>query len=220
MPTVYAELAETVNLTQNATIGRVEGYSLRERKRTKTRLMIQDEAMKVIAEKGWEHTTVDDIAYAAAISPRTFFRYFPTKEDVVLWDEYDPIAPDMLSARPVDEPLVESMRLLIYEALGGLYRRDPDALLLRVRLLLAVPELRARLRDAQGEGEQVLATHLAAHRGLAPDALAVRVLAAAITSTILVALEAWVRDDGKTDLMAILDRALQALAEGLRELNV
>jgi AcrR family transcriptional regulator len=197
----------------------VEGYSLRERKRTRTRLMIQGEAMRVIAEKGWENTTVDDIAYAAAISPRTFFRYFPTKEDVVLWDEYDPIAPDMLSARPVDEPLVESMRALIYEALGGLYRRDPDALLLRVRLLLSVPELRARLRDAQGEGEQLLAAHLAEHRGLPADALAVQVLAAAITSTILVALDAWVRDDGKSDLLAILDRALEALAEGLRELT-
>jgi AcrR family transcriptional regulator len=197
----------------------VEGYSLRERKRTKTRLMIQGEAMRVIAENGWENTTVDDIAYAAAISPRTFFRYFPTKEDVVLWDEYDPIAPDILGARPADEPLVESMRALVFEALGGLYKRDPDALLLRVRLLLSVPELRARLRDAQGEGEQILAAHLAEQRGLQAVALAVQVLAAAFTSTILVALDAWVRDDGKSDLMALLERALEALAAGLRELR-
>jgi AcrR family transcriptional regulator len=197
----------------------VEGYSLRERKRTKTRLMIQGEAMRVIAEKGWESTTVDDIAYAAAISPRTFFRYFPTKEDVVLWDEYDPIAPEMLEARPADEPLVESMRALVYEALGGLYRRDRDALLLRVRLILSVPELRARLRDAQGEGEQMLATHLVEQRGLQADALAVRVLAAAFTSTIIVALEAWAIGDGKADLMVLLDQALAALAAGMRELK-
>ena len=59
-------------------------YDLRERKRTKTRLMIQAEAFRLFAEKGYENTTVDDIAFAAAISPRTFFRYFPTKEDVVL----------------------------------------------------------------------------------------------------------------------------------------
>jgi AcrR family transcriptional regulator len=196
-----------------------QSYSLRERKRTKTRLMIQGEAMRVIAEKGWENTTVDDIAYAAAISPRTFFRYFPTKEDVVLWDEYDPIAPDILQARPADEPLVESMRALVSEALGGLYRRDPEALLLRVRLILSVPELRARLRDAQAEGEYILAAHLAEQRGLPADALAVQVLAAAFTSTILVALEAWGRDDGKGDLLALLDRALEALAEGMRELR-
>jgi AcrR family transcriptional regulator len=197
----------------------MEGYNLRERKRTKTRLMIQAEAMRVIAEKGWEHTTVDDIAYAAAISPRTFFRYFPTKEDVVLWDEYDPIAPDILEARPPDEPLAESMRALIYEALGGLYRRDRDELLLRVRLLLTVPELRARLRDSQSEGEQRLAAYLARPRGLAVDDLGLRVLSAALTSTIIVALDAWVRDDGKSDLMALLDEAMTALAAGLRALR-
>jgi AcrR family transcriptional regulator len=206
-------------MAHHVTIVPVEGYSLRERKRTKTRLMIQAEAMRVIAEKGWESTTVDDIAYAAAISPRTFFRYFPTKEDVVLWDEYDPIAPDMLQARPADEPLVESMRALVYEALGGLYRRDRDALLLRVRLLMSVPELRARLRDAQGEGEQLLATYLAQQRGLEPDDLSIQVVASALTSTIIVALDAWMRDDGKTDLLAILDRAMQALATNMRELR-
>jgi AcrR family transcriptional regulator len=196
-----------------------QAYSLRERKRTRTRLMIQAEAMRVIAEQGWEHTTVDDIAHAAAISPRTFFRYFPTKEDVVLWDEYDPVAPDILQARPASEPLAESMRALVYEALGGLYRRDRDELLLRVRLLLTVPELRARLRDSQSEGEQRLAAYLAGPRGLAPDDLGLRVLSAALTSTIIVALDAWVRDDGKRDLMALLDEAMTALAAGLRELR-
>src|SRR5499433_1726076 len=100
----------------------MEGYSLRERKRTKTRLMIQGEAMRVIAEKGWENTTVDDIAYAAAISPRTFFRYFPTKEDVVLWDEYDPIVLELLEQRPPDEPPAATTRAIIRESLGGLYR--------------------------------------------------------------------------------------------------
>jgi hypothetical protein len=112
------------------------------------------------------------------------------------------------------------MRALVSEALGGLYRRDRGALLLRVRLILSVPELRARLRDAQAEGEYILATHLAEQRGLPADALAVRVLAAAFTSTILVALEAWGRDDGKGDLLALLDRALAALAEGMRELRI
>jgi AcrR family transcriptional regulator len=77
---------------------------------------------------------VDEIAYAAAISPRTFFRYFPTKEDVVTWDEYDPISPDLIGARPIDEPLAESLRAIIQEAVGGLYQRDREALLLRIRL--------------------------------------------------------------------------------------
>jgi AcrR family transcriptional regulator len=78
-------------------------YDLRERKRTRTRLAIQADAIRLFAEKGYENTTVEDIAYAAAISPRTFFRYFPTKEDVVLWDEYDPVVEDLVATRPPDE---------------------------------------------------------------------------------------------------------------------
>jgi hypothetical protein len=111
------------------------------------------------------------------------------------------------------------VRTLVYEALGGLYRRDREQLLLRVRLLLSVPELRARLRDAQGEGERVFAAHLAERRGLKPDDLKVQVLAAAFTSAIVVALDAWVRDDGRSDLMALLDQAVTALAAGMRELR-
>jgi len=195
------------------------GYDLRGRKRTRTRLMIQGEAMRLIAEQGYENTTVDDIAYAAAISPRTFFRYFPTKEDVVLWDEYDPIVPDLFDARPADEPLVQALRGFLHEALGGLYARDRDELLLRARLLTTVPELRARLRDDQRTGEQQMAEHLARTRGIPADDLGVQVLAAAFGAVIIVALERWVQEDGKGDLLELLDRALESLAAGMRELD-
>ena len=62
--------------------------------------MIQTEALRLFADKGYAQTTVEEIADAAAISPRTFFRYFPSKEDVVMWDEYDPLALDLVEARP------------------------------------------------------------------------------------------------------------------------
>src|SRR6188472_3195108 len=92
-------------------------FDLRERKRTRTRLMIQTEALRLFAEKGYAETTVEDIAHAAAISPRTFFRYFPTKEDVVMWDEYDPIALDLIQSRPEDEPLAVAFRAVMRETL-------------------------------------------------------------------------------------------------------
>jgi AcrR family transcriptional regulator len=195
------------------------GYDLRGRKRTRTRLMIQGEAMRLIAAKGYENTTVDDIAYAAAISPRTFFRYFPTKEDVVMWDEYDPIVPDLFEARPADEPLAESLRAVLNEALGGLYARDRDELLLRARLLTTVPELGARLREEQRTGAKRMAEQLATRRGRPADDLAVQVLAAAFSAAIIVALERWVEDDGKSDLLELLDRALESLAAEMRELG-
>jgi AcrR family transcriptional regulator len=196
-----------------------QGYGLRERKRTRTRLMIQAEAMRLFAEKGYENTTVDEIAYAAAISPRTFFRYFPTKEDVVTWDEYDPIAPDLIDARPVDEPLAETLRAIFHQAVGGLYQRDREGLALRIRLLMTVPELRARLRDEQRNGEKFMAALLAQKRGLPADDLGVQVLASAFGSTVMVVLDEWVKRDGKSDPLALLDEALDSLAAGMRELQ-
>jgi AcrR family transcriptional regulator len=194
-------------------------YDLRERKRTRTRLMIQAEALRLFAEKGYENTTVEEIAYAAAISPRTFFRYFPTKEDAVLWDEYDPIARDLVAARPDDELPAESLRAIIREAIGGIYRRDPDQLLVRARLLVTVPELRARMLEQQGSGSEMLASLLAQTRGRAVDELGLRVIASALGAAVMVALDAWQRDDGSRDLLALVDQAIDALAEGARELN-
>jgi AcrR family transcriptional regulator len=190
-------------------------YDLRERKRTRTRLAIQAEAMRLFAEKGYETTTVEDIAYAAAISPRTFFRYFPTKEDVVLWDEYDPVIEDLVAARPADESAALTARAVTVEGLGGIYRRDRAELLTRVRLLTTVPELRARLLELQG-GAQEFASMLARRRGV--DELEVRVVIAALGAIVVAALDEWRRDDGKTDLLAIFDRMTKALAAGLSDL--
>jgi AcrR family transcriptional regulator len=181
--------------------------------------MIQAEAFGLFAEKGYENTTVDDIAYAAAISPRTFFRYFPSEEDVVLWDEYDPIAPDLVQSRPEDEPLAETLRAIIREAIGGLYRRDPEQLLMRTRLLTSVPELRARMLAQQGSGGDMLAALLAEKRGLPPDDLAARVIAAAFGAAIIAAIDTWQADDGKSDLLELVDRAIDVLAHGLQELK-
>src|SRR4029450_12945233 len=124
-------------------------HELRERKRTRTRLMIQAEAFRLFAEKGYAETKVEEIADAAAISPRTFFRYFPSKEDVVLWDEYDPQMAELLAARPAEEPVAESFRAIMRDTLSGLLRRDREQLLTRVRLLSSVPELRARFLETQ-----------------------------------------------------------------------
>jgi AcrR family transcriptional regulator len=180
-------------------------YDLRERKRTRTRLMIQTEALRLFAEKGYARTTIEEIADAAAISPRTFFRYFPSKEDVVLWDEYDPVA--------------EALRAVIRETLGGLYRHDPERLRARIQLAYTVPEVRARFLDAQTHGIEGLAERVAEQRGAEVDDLSLRVTASALLAAVSVALDAWQRDGGKADPLALFDDATDALAASARELR-
>src|SRR5262245_5066115 len=222
---VHVKIAVCANMAASGTSARVQrehggsaiearSYDLRERKRTRTRLAIQAEAMRLFAERGYENTTVEDIAYAAAISPRTFFRYFPTKEDVVLWDEYDPVVEDLVAARPADESPALTARAVMVEALGGIYRRDRAELLTRVRLLTTVPELRARLLENQS-GAAKFGSMLASQRGA--DELEARVVIAALGAIIVAALDEWQRDDGRSDLLAIFDRMTKALAEGVKD---
>jgi AcrR family transcriptional regulator len=182
--------------------------------------MIQTEALRLFNEHGYAQTTVEEIADAAAISPRTFFRYFPSKEDVVIWDEYDPLALDLVDARPDNEPFAEMMRNVIRETLGGLYQHDPERLLTRVRLSAADPELRARLLDAQTHGLELLAPLLARKRGAPADELHLRVVSSALLAAVFVALDLWQKEGGKRDLLTLLDDATETLAEGLRELQL
>ena len=194
-------------------------FDMRERKRTRTRLMIQSEALRLFAEKGYARTTVEEIAFAAAISPRTFFRYFATKEDVVIWDEYDPIVAELVAARPPDEPPAQAVRAIAREAVAGVYGRDAEQLLVRARLLSSGPELRARMLEQQATAAELLASLLAERRGLPPDQLHLRVIASAFWSVLMTAIDIWQKEDGKHDLLAIVDQAIDALAEGLGELK-
>jgi AcrR family transcriptional regulator len=201
-------------------------FDLRERKRTRTRLMIQAEAFRLFAEKGYAETTVEEIADAAAISPRTFFRYFPSKEDVVLWDEYDPQIGELIAARPADEPLAESFRAIIRETLAGLLRRDPDELLARIRLLNSVPELRARFLELQagwfsssdGQDSEPMAA-VFAHGPDVPDERQLRATAGALSAAVTIAIDEWQRDGGTSDLLSLFDQTVDALATGIGELQ-
>jgi AcrR family transcriptional regulator len=193
-------------------------FDMRERKRTRMRLMIQTEAFRLFERQGYSDTTVEQIAEAAAISPRTFFRYFPTKEDVVMWDEYDPLVEDLFAARPKSETPFESMRAVIITALHGLYEQDPEQLRTRIRLFATVPELRPRFRDLQAQGADEVARMFAKHRGLKSrqDELELRVLSGAMNAAVAVGLDRWERGGGKRDPSVFVDEAIDALAQATR----
>lgn len=107
---------------------RAEG--LRERKKAKTRWTIQEHALRLFVQQGYEATTVEQVAEAAEVSPSTFFRYFPTKEDVVVQDAYGPLTIALFREVPPGTPLIGTLRQAVRTAFGGFTppssRRSPS----------------------------------------------------------------------------------------------
>jgi AcrR family transcriptional regulator len=185
---------------------------LRRRRRLRTKAQLQDEAIALFTWKGYEQTSVEDIAHAAAISPRTFYRYFACKEDVVLWDEYDEFSADELwNANEGEDPYTLMVRRL-RELTEQLYHQDPKRLLLRTRLCYTVPAIRARFVNQQLDMLGPYYAQLAEATGVKSDDLQLLVPLAAAFAAMLVAMERWQRNDGREDLTTLVDEALGALA--------
>jgi AcrR family transcriptional regulator len=182
----------------------------RERKRAKTRRTIQEQALRLFAEQGYEATTVKQIAAAAGVSHMTFFRYYPTKEDVVLSDDYDPMLERLIKDRPAGEPVVDSIQAAIAEGFRMVYAADRAAIRERVRLVLSTPDLRARLWESQ-LGTQAMFERALGDRGI--DVLEVRVLAGACLATLTAAIMAWAESPGATELPALIDESFKILRE-------
>jgi AcrR family transcriptional regulator len=182
---------------------------LRERKKQQTRAAIQSEALRLFAAHGYEATTCEQIAAAAGVSPATFFRYFPTKEDVVLRDDYDPLLTASLRDRPLSESPVVAVRNALSSAFGQLYPAEESAIRARTRLVLSVPALRARRYEQTLEAELLLAAELGARARRDPHDLRLRAVAAAITAALATAVESWATYGG--GLPARIDEALDAL---------
>ena len=192
-----------------------QGGGLRERKKQKTREAIQRTAMRLFEKQGYEETTVEEIAGAAEISPSTFFNYFPTKEDVVLFDAYDPMAIRMLLERPKDEPLNVGLRTVL-EGLAAAFERDQRMILTRGRLFVEVPELRARMWDEVERIQELLAKLLAERTGRRPEDFELRVTARVVLSAVLEATLDWMRSGGRRSLPDLLNRALDVVESGAR----
>jgi len=186
---------------------------LRERKKQKTRESIQRAALRLFEKQGYEATTIEQIAAAAEISPSTFFNYFPTKEDAVLFDAYDPVAIRIFLARPKDEPLNVSLREMI-QGLAAAFERDERMLLARARFFLEVPELRARLWDEAERTQELLLELLAERSGRRPDDYELRVTARVVSAALFEASKEWLRSKGRHGLAGLAKRALDIVESG------
>jgi AcrR family transcriptional regulator len=180
---------------------------LRERKKIKLRRSVQSEALRLFAEQGYEDTTVEQIADAADISTTTFYRYFPTKEDVVLDDEYDPLLEHMLGGGNEEEPLVTTLRAAI-AAVAAAVEEDPDRALARLKLLSTVPALRAR-RGAEGRKTVEFYSRVFSERsGRPPGDCRLRLTTAVFIAAQLEAARCWADADGTESLVQLMDDAV------------
>ena len=191
-----------------------ESASRRERKRARARSALQAAALPLFEQRGYDATTIDDIAAAADVSPRTFFRYFATKEEVVFWDEYDPLFIELFARRPADEPVLDSIRHIVADGFGRFLERDRESLLARTKLIHSTPSLRSRLWEQQLAFERLGAALLAERMGVSPDDLGVRVIAAASFAAVMVAVNLWQQNDGRDDLSQLVDAAIGHLGAG------
>lgn len=186
----------------------------RAEKKAATKHAIQDHALRLFVEKGYDATTVEEIAAAAGVSHMTFFRYFPRKEDVVEYDEYDPLLEDLIAARPPDEAPITAVHNALRVGLQQVLSTDREALLIRTRLILDNPVLRSRNLVAQDTTRDLFARALARRGGRAEPDLAATVQASAALGAIAPALTTWA-EDGEADLIALIDIAFTALESGV-----
>jgi AcrR family transcriptional regulator len=191
-----------------------EKLGLRERKKLKTRRSIQEHALRLFREQGYEATTVEQIAEAAEVSPSTFFRYYPTKEDTVLSDEYDPLIVSTLRAQPPELSPADAAHNTLHELVGGMLAADRQRILERSRLMLPVSSLRARQWDQMRQTRDLLTQALAERLDRSPADLEVRWFAAAVLSVWETSITTWVENDGQGDLLAMLDEAIAFLVAG------
>jgi AcrR family transcriptional regulator len=155
--------------------------SLRERKKARTRAELQRHALRLFAERGYEATTVEDIAGAAEVARSTFFRYFATKEDVVLFDDVDPLFEEALASVPVGTPLLVALIEAIRATFAELDEQKRAREELRMRLARTVPEIAAALRARGAWDVEQTARLVASALGRAPEDIEVVTLAGALT---------------------------------------
>ena len=187
--------------------------SLRERRRIRTRQSIQAQALRLFAAQGFQATTIEEIAAAAEMAPRTFFRYFPTKEEVVFWSDYQPTLAGFVAARPDDEPALKALHYGIVDALAAIWDQDGERMMERLRLAFRTPALHPRMRQQQAAWAAAVAEILADRLGARPDNLQVRIIAAAVAAAVWVAIEEWQAQDGEEDLGALIDQALGTILD-------
>ncbi|MFC4114774.1 TetR family transcriptional regulator [Nonomuraea zeae] len=195
---------------------------LRERKKEKTRLALLDAALSLFLEQGYESTTVEQIAGVVDVSPRTFFRYFTSKDHLVLWfhDHAEEILLETLESRPPEEsPFTAMMHAIraVIDDLEGATPEESDRFQKLRRLMDEHPHLVGQSVARGAHTERRLAEMVAARRGTEPDADQLSYLIVAFAmSTMRVGFECPRRDGTLEEVMNRMSETIDLAERSLR----
>jgi AcrR family transcriptional regulator len=187
---------------------------LRERKKERTRETIRAHALHLFVTQGYQATTVQQIIDDVEVSESTFFRYFPTKGDVVLTDDFDPIIVAAFLRQPQDLGPIEALRRAFNETFGELTAEQLVEQQDRMHLILSVPELRASMLDQFGQAMRLLAGAIAERTQRRPDDMEVLTIAGAVVGVAMAVMFVMI-DDPTADLRVLLDQGMARLQSGL-----
>ncbi|MEU5453688.1 TetR family transcriptional regulator [Streptomyces globisporus] len=193
------------------------GVSLAERKRQLVSDELTGAALRLLAQKGFDAVTIDEIVAAAGVSKRTFFRYFASKEDVVIQflAEMGTVMRAELAGRPAQEPPSVALRHTIWVSIDACAGHADQALRV-VQLILGTPSLLARFLERQAQWRDELATEVADRLGLAPETDLYPQLAAGMALAAFgTVLQRWSDSDGAEDPATLTDRAFAIIAPAL-----
>ncbi len=187
---------------------------LRERKKAQTRNAIQTHALELFASQGYAATTVDQIIRGVDVSESTFFRYFPTKESLVLTDDLDPVILAAFAAQPHGLGVMAALRNAFRSLFAGMTEQQRSEQHERMSLVQGVPALRAAVFEQFSTTMDVLADAIAARAGRESDDFAVRTVAGAVIGASMAVLAA-LTVDPDADYAALMDDAMAQLENGL-----
>ncbi|MFI7049996.1 TetR/AcrR family transcriptional regulator [Streptosporangium sandarakinum] len=189
--------------------------TLRARRRAQTQRTIQAHAIRLFSERGYDATTMNDVAEAAGVSPMTVYRHFPTKEDLVLVDQHGELIAERIAASPAGQPLVRRIGGALVDAAAALTGDDVAAdrrfLLVRLQLMTSTPALRARHLDNQYALQQAIIGALEGDAADPDAAFQAQAAASACLAALHTAMVRWAEDDGRTDLPHLIGKAFAAV---------
>nr|WP_209972771.1 TetR family transcriptional regulator [Paenibacillus eucommiae] len=175
---------------------------------------VQMHALRLFREFGYQATTVEQIAETAEISPSTFFRYFSTKEEVLITDNYDPLLIAAFEEQPSHLSPLQAVKGAILSGMTDMSAEELATMRERNQLIMMVPELRAAVLNNLTQTMEMIAEMVAKRAGRKPDDLAVRTLAGAVIGVNFSAM-LYYAENPDADFSSLLDEGLSQLEAGL-----